>query len=61
MRVDIETSSPLSFGQTVCDIWGHSKHPKNCFVAQKMNTKHFWEIVIDAVDVADKRSPMNLS
>lgn len=61
MRVDIENSSPLSLGQTVCDIWGHSELPKNCFVALEMDTQRFWEIVIDAIDKADTRSPMNLS
>lgn len=30
MRVDIETSSHLSYGQTVCDIYGMSKKKKKC-------------------------------
>ena len=33
MRVDIETSSPLSAGQTVCDIWGKSPLGPNATVA----------------------------
>ena len=33
MRVDIETCSSLSAGQTVCDVWGHSPLPKNANVA----------------------------
>ena len=33
MRVDIETSSPLSAGQTVCDIWGRSPLGPNATVA----------------------------
>lgn len=32
LRVDIETASTLSAGQTVCDIWGQSRLPKNCTV-----------------------------
>lgn len=34
MRVDIETISELSAGQTVCDVWHQSKKPKNVSVAQ---------------------------
>lgn len=30
--MDIETASSLSAGQTVCDIWGQSRLPKNCTV-----------------------------
>ena len=33
MRVDIETCSLLSAGQTVCDVWGQSPLPRNCLVA----------------------------
>ncbi len=32
LRVDVETASTLSAGQTVCDIWGQSRLPKNCTV-----------------------------
>ena len=34
MRVDVETSSPLTAGQTVCDVWGHSGLPPNVDVAK---------------------------
>ena len=34
MRVDIETVSELSAGQTVCDVWHQSNKPKNVHVAQ---------------------------
>ena len=34
MRVDIETISELSAGQTVCDVWHQSSKPKNVSVAQ---------------------------
>ena len=30
--MDIETGSLLSAGQTVCDIWGQTRAPKNCTV-----------------------------
>ena len=34
MRVDVETVSELSAGQTVCDVWHQSSKPKNVNVAQ---------------------------
>ena len=34
MRVDVETCSPLSAGQTVCDVWHQSGKPKNVTVAK---------------------------
>lgn len=34
MRVDVETLSELSAGQTVCDVWHQSSKPKNVGVAQ---------------------------
>eukprot|EP01138_Halocafeteria_seosinensis_P010869 gb/GECG01011102.1/.p1 GENE.gb/GECG01011102.1/~~gb/GECG01011102.1/.p1 ORF type:complete len:169 (+),score=8.81 gb/GECG01011102.1/:1-507(+) len=39
-RVDIETASPLSAGQTVCDmlnIKNYSEQQKNCYVASKID------------------------
>ena len=32
LRVDVETASSLSAGQTVVDIWHQSTQPKNCTV-----------------------------
>ena len=34
MRVDIETTSLLAAGQTVCDVWGQSNRQKNVHVAK---------------------------
>jgi inosine-uridine nucleoside N-ribohydrolase len=34
MRVDIETTSLLAAGQTVCDVWGQSGRQKNVYVAK---------------------------
>lgn len=33
MRVDVETASPLSLGQTVCDVWSSTGRPPNVNVA----------------------------
>eukprot|EP00877_Chromochloris_zofingiensis_P007942 jgi/Chrzof1/3400/Cz12g23290.t1 len=59
MRVDIETCSSISAGQTVCDIWHQSTRPKNCFVAMSMDVDAFWALILDALDRADAASPMN--
>ena len=34
LRVDVETCSPLSAGQTVVDVWHQSLRPKNCTVCR---------------------------
>lgn len=59
MRVDIETCSTLSPGQTVCDIWHQSNKPKNCRVAMKMDVDKFWDLMLAAIDAADAAAPMN--
>jgi inosine-uridine nucleoside N-ribohydrolase len=59
MRVDIETCSRLSPGQTVCDVWHQSKLPKNCRVAMKVKVNGFWDLMLAAIDAADAAAPMN--
>ncbi|KAI3436772.1 hypothetical protein D9Q98_006184 [Chlorella vulgaris] len=59
MRVDVETTSVLSAGQTVCDVWNQSSAPKNCTVCMEMDAGHFWDLLIAAIHAADKQSPLN--
>lgn len=59
MRVDIETSSPLSSGQTVCDRWHASPLPRNCRVALELDVPAFWRLMVDAIGRADVVSPLN--
>ena len=59
MRVDVEVVSPLSYGQTVCDVLDQSKQPPNVHVALRMDVPAFWEHMHAALDAADARSPMN--
>ena len=59
MRVDIETGSALSAGQTVCDVWHQSKLPRNCQVAKAMDVEGFWELMLAALCAADRASPFN--
>jgi len=59
MRVDIETISELSAGQTVCDVWHQSSKPKNVSVAQSMDVSKFWDLMINALKAANEVSPLN--
>lgn len=60
MRVDIETHSLLSYGQTVCDIYGMSKNKKNVNVCNRMDVDRFWDMIIDSLEKANKKSPANI-
>ncbi|GBG92851.1 hypothetical protein CBR_g57530 [Chara braunii] len=59
LRVDIETTSALTSGQTVCDIWRQSGLSPNVAVVQSMNIPKFWDLVIAAIDKADRVSHCN--
>lgn len=61
MRVDIETHSNLSYGQTVCDIYNMSNKRKNVHVCLRIDIDQFWKLIIDAINQADKMSPLNKS
>lgn len=60
MRVDIETSSPLCAGRTVCDIFNMSANPKNAIVATKVNVEAFWDLLLDALKKANAVSYLNV-
>lgn len=59
LRVDIETSSELSYGQTVVDVWQMSPKPRNVHVAQRVDVPAFWELMLAALRKANERSPLN--
>lgn len=59
MRVDVETASQLSYGQTVCDVFGMSKKRKNVHVCMKMHVDSFWELMIAAIKQANLCTPIN--
>jgi inosine-uridine nucleoside N-ribohydrolase len=59
MRVDIETSSMLCAGRTVCDVYQMSTLTKNVYVATKMDVVTFWDNMISAIESADAASCMN--
>jgi inosine-uridine nucleoside N-ribohydrolase len=59
MRVDVETSSSLSYGQTVCDVFNLSPKKANVHVCMSMNVPKFWDMMLDSVKKCDKISPAN--
>ena len=58
LRVDIETQSELSAGQTVVDVWGSSGKKPNANVCMKMNVDKFWDLMIDAIESAANASTL---
>jgi inosine-uridine nucleoside N-ribohydrolase len=59
MRVDVETCSVLSSGQTVADRWGQSGKTPNVRVCLSVDVPGFWGLMLDAVERADGASPLN--
>ena len=58
LRVDIETASTLSAGQTVVDVWGSSGRAPNAYVAMAMDVPRFWDAMVAAVHAAAAASPL---
>ncbi|KAK9808375.1 hypothetical protein WJX73_008616 [Symbiochloris irregularis] len=56
MRVDVETSSSLTAGQTVCDVWGQSPLPPNVHVAKVMDVASFWAMMKESIQTASQQS-----
>ncbi len=59
LNVEVELHSPLSRGQTVCDVYGTTGRAKNCHVAVSANLAAFWDLLVEAVRAADTVSPLN--
>jgi len=62
MRVDVETSNPLSAGQTICDSFGlgpQADKPKNVHVAQSVDVEGFWSLMLEALTAANTLSRLN--
>ncbi len=55
-------ASPISYGQTVCDVYNAVKKRKNVHVCLKMiDVEKFWQIMLDSIKLADANSPINIS
>jgi inosine-uridine nucleoside N-ribohydrolase len=61
MRIDVETHSELSAGQTVCDVWHKSSKRKNVNLCKRVDVDKCWSIIIEAMQRCDKKSPLNKS
>ncbi|WP_310889524.1 nucleoside hydrolase [Clostridium estertheticum] len=49
MNVEIETSSELTYGKTVCDYYGNTGKEPNALVATKLDFDKFWNLVYDTL------------
>ncbi|CAF1235220.1 unnamed protein product [Adineta steineri] len=60
MHVDIERTGGYCLGRTICDVFDMQRKEKNCFVVMKIKkVEQFWDMMLEAIEQADKRSPMN--
>ena len=60
MHVDIERKSDFCQGRTVCDLFDMHRREKNCVVVTKIKeVERFWEMMIEAIERANDKSPMN--
>ncbi len=48
-NVQIDLSKGLSYGRTVCDIFGRTKLEKNATIALKIDLDKFWDLVEDTL------------
>ncbi len=46
MNVEVDTTSELSLGRTVCDVYGITGRPANVDVAIDLDVEPFWDLVI---------------
>jgi len=59
VRIDVETVSPLSAGQTVVDGGGLTGRPPNAALAVAVDTARLWKALGAAIAAADAVSPLN--
>ena len=49
MYVEIETTSQLSAGRTVCDVYNKLGQPVNAHVGYGLDVDRFWEMLIEVL------------
>jgi purine nucleosidase/pyrimidine-specific ribonucleoside hydrolase len=59
VRIDVETASPLSAGQTVVDARAQTGRPPNAWLATAVEWPAFWGALAAAIAAADAASPLN--
>ncbi|KDQ64422.1 hypothetical protein JAAARDRAFT_28053 [Jaapia argillacea MUCL 33604] len=65
-RVDVELNGSHTAGETVVDVWNYlpcdntwGPSGKNCVVAQSLDVKGFFQLLLDCVARCDQVSPLN--
>ncbi|KAK2080338.1 hypothetical protein QBZ16_000191 [Prototheca wickerhamii] len=61
LRVDVETRSDLSAGQTVTDLRKTTGRAPNTHVCLAMDVEGFWALMLSSLATADASSPLNQS
>lgn len=56
LNVEVESSSSLATGQTVCDIWETTGREQNVHVCKTMDVEGFWDMMLNAIVVASSQS-----
>lgn len=60
MHVAIERAGEFCQGRSVCDVFDRLHKEKNCVVVMKIkDVEKFWNMMLGAIQLADKRSPVN--
>ncbi|HEX2142165.1 MAG TPA: nucleoside hydrolase [Candidatus Limnocylindria bacterium] len=49
MNVEVDTTSELSYGRTVCDVYGTTGRTPNAEVGTALDVERFWELLIGAL------------
>lgn len=50
--VSVEMNNPISYGQTIVDVWKQRGEKENVEVCVRMDTDIFWDLMIDALQKA---------
>ena len=53
MHVSIDCTRQEGYGRTYCDYDHVGSKEKNCFVAEKLDTQGFWELVAEKIQAYD--------
>ena len=59
VRIDVERNSQFCNGRTVCDIYKRTGRRPNVWLAERVDVNGFWELMLDALNSANRLSPMN--
>ena len=49
VNVEVETASPLTYGETVVDFWGYSKRAANVLWAHEADGDAIMDLIVDRI------------